>query len=664
MSMMKSQSERARTRYPMIQANGAASRSRLQLTAAVSNWSDIEADGSSQGAERKLRRFEMVAYTGAAMVLAGWDAPVVVDLSGIKVRGSAQPILKDHSPSMVVGHTESVGVEAGQLRVAGVVSGAGRVAKEVIEASLNGFPWQASVGARPDPERVEFVKRGKSATANGQTFEGPCYIVRASTLKEVSFVAMGADDGTIARIAANGGESGADDEGNDDGAGSDEHVNANAGVLSMRAEASRISRIQTICAQHPDLQARAIAEGWSIDKAELHVLRASRATGGFNINQGTPPLNRRVLEAALSLSGGIQETRLLRDFGEQTMEAASHLRSIGLRELAAQCARMEGKHVPTVFGDGSATIQAAFTTLSLPAILESTMERRLLDSFEAVPSVALEVCAIGSAKDFREVSRTRLLGGGQWQKVAQDGELKSARLSQEEFKNQVETRGVLITLTRQDVINDDLGAFLQLPAQIGADGSASIDDDFFTKLLANASSFFGTGNANYLEGASTAFGVDSLSAARAQFRKQKAGPGSATADKRPINVAPVRLLVPVEIETDAQILLGSAQIMTEGSSGKTKTPVDNPHRNKYQLSSAPHLSDTYYSGNSAKAWYLFADPKQVAAYEVVFLNGRQQPTIERTPTPANVLGLSWAAYIDFGVRAQDPRGAIKVKGEA
>lgn len=661
----KSKSDRARrARYADIRAKNATRTGELQLTATVSNWGDIAADGSAQGGERKLRRFEMVAYTGAPMVLAGWDAPVVVDLSGITVRGTAQPILKDHSPSMVVGHTESVGVEAGQLRVAGIVSGAGRVAKEIIEASLNGFPWQASVGATPDPERVEFVKRGKTATANGQTHQGPCYIVRAATLKEVSFVALGADAGTMARIAANGAD--VDDENDEDNGqtGAAGTVGANEGVLSMRAEAARISRIQAICAQHPDIQARAIAEGWSTDTAELHVLRASRSTGTFNINSGTPAPTRQVLEAAACLSAGVSEERLTRDLGAQTLDAADRLRSIGLRELAGQCARLEGKHVPSVFGDGAETIRAAFTTASLPAILESTMQRTLLESFEAIPSVALEVCAIGTVKDFREVSRVRLLGAGQWQKVGQDGELKSGKLSAESFTNQAETRGTLITLTRQDLINDDLGAFMQLPSQIGADGAASIDDAFFTLLLSNPGSFFSSGNGNYSEGAATAFGVDSLSAARAKFQKMKAGPGSATADKRPINIRPTRLLVPVELETEAQVLLGSAQIITEGSSGKTKTPVDNPHRNKYALSTAPHLSDSYYTGYSALAWYLFADAKQIAAFEVAFLNGKRSPTIERTPTPANVLGISWAAYIDFGVREQDPRGAIKIKGEA
>ncbi|MDZ4829102.1 MAG: hypothetical protein SGJ09_02760 [Phycisphaerae bacterium] len=71
------------------------------------------------------------------------------------------------------------------------------------------------------------------------------------------------------------------------------------------------------------------------------------------------------------------------------------------------------------------------------------------------------------------------------------------------------------------------------------------------------------------------------------------------------------------------------------------------------LAVAPHLSDTLHTGSSAKAWYLFADPTLVAAFEIVFLNGTQQPTIERTPTPANTLGVSWSAYIDFGVREQN-----------
>jgi len=639
------------------------------MSAPIERWTDIEARAGDSAEAKSLRRFEMVAYTGTAMELAGWDAPVVIDLAGLAIRGTARPILKDHSPSMIVGHTESVGVEAGRLRVAGLVSGSGRVAGEIVESSKNGFPWQASVGAKAT--RVEFVKKGQSASANGRMFEGPVHVVRASTLSEISFVALGADDDTSARVAAIAPASGGDDNEdtmstvNDDT--TDSHAIADP-IAAMRtqaaAEVKRLAALRTICAGHSDIEAKAIVEGWSTEKAELAVLRAARPVAGPFINSGRPSPTAKVLEAAACLSAGVSEKRLLRDFGEQTLDAAHSMRAIGLKDLAANCARLEGKDIPHVFGDGTATIQAAFTTLSLPTILEGTMQRTMLEAYEAVPLVAFDVCRVGSVKDFREVSRVRLLGAGRWERVAQDGELQNGKVSEQTFKNQAETRGLMITLTRQDIINDDLGAFLDLPRQVGMDGAATIDDEFFRLLLSNPSSFFSVGNSNFLSGADTAFGVDSLSLARATFQKIKIGPGSEAKDQKPINIRPTRLLVPVEVETDAQILLGSSQIQLDGSSAKTKLPVDNPHRGKYGLSVAPHLSDTFYTGNSAKAWYLFADPKLVAAFEIVFLNGKQQPTIERTPTPANTLGVSWAAYIDFGVREQDPRGAIKVKGEA
>lgn len=74
-------------------------------------------------------------------------------------------------------------------------------AQEVIATSENGFPWQASLGANAD--KVVFIPEGKTANANSREFKGPVYIARKSTLGEVSFVALGADDDTEARIAAN-----------------------------------------------------------------------------------------------------------------------------------------------------------------------------------------------------------------------------------------------------------------------------------------------------------------------------------------------------------------------------------------------------------------------------------------------------------------------------
>jgi phage major head subunit gpT-like protein len=144
-----------------------------------------------------------------------------------------------------------------------------------------------------------------------------------------------------------------------------------------------------------------------------------------------------------------------------------------------------------------------------------------------------------------------------------------------------------------------LSAFMDIPRQMGRSGAESIDDLFFTLLLKNAG-FFSSANANLLQGADTKFGPDALTVAKTTFRKQKAGPGGKPKDQKPINIRPEYLVVPVELETEAELLMGSAQLMIDAQGSPTKIPVDNPHRNKYRIISTPHLSDSYYQGASAR----------------------------------------------------------------
>jgi len=54
----------------------------------------------------------------------------------------------------------------------------------------------------------------------------------------------------------------------------------------------------------------------------------------------------------------------------------------------------------------------------------------------------------------------------------------------------------------------------------------------------------------------------------------------------------------------------------------------------------------------------------VAVIEVVFLNGRQAPTVESADADFNVLGIQMRGYHDFGVEKQEYRGGVKSKGAA
>ncbi len=70
-----------------------------------------------EGDKPPLRRFSMTAYTGGAMQLSGWRYPVVVDLAGLRVPKKSRPILKDHNPGQIVGHTDEIAVGDQSLEV-------------------------------------------------------------------------------------------------------------------------------------------------------------------------------------------------------------------------------------------------------------------------------------------------------------------------------------------------------------------------------------------------------------------------------------------------------------------------------------------------------------------------------------------------------------------
>ena len=162
----------------------------LQITAAKKEW-----DG-----KEKPRRFKMELYNGGALVQAWADAPIVIDLSGLTGTDRSRPALKDHNPSLIVGHTTAVSNDGRSLQVEGVISGTGAVARDVVATADNGFPWQSSIQATV--ERMEYVEAGVDVEVNGQLFTGPVYVARQSTFKEASFVALGADDTSSANMAA------------------------------------------------------------------------------------------------------------------------------------------------------------------------------------------------------------------------------------------------------------------------------------------------------------------------------------------------------------------------------------------------------------------------------------------------------------------------------
>ncbi len=652
------------------------------------------ADGDN---EKQMPRFRMVAYTGGTMRIAGFPHPVVVDLEGLAVDRQDIPVRLDHKPHQGVGHTQKVAIENGQVLAEGLVSRDTSWARDVAKSGVNGFPWQASIGAAVVD--AQFIPNGQHVVVNGRTFTGPLHVVRRAVLKEISFVDSGADANTSARVAAQNPEqkepqpmeetstavaeavatqtqetqtetpeAGSETAQPEQPAVTPTTVNATAAtdsdpVVTMRrqmaAETRRVEAVRKLCrGKHPDIEAQAIEEGWDETKVELHVLRASRpqVPAVTSRPRNTGP---QVFEAVALMAAGCPMSRIEAAYAEPILEAADKLRGVGIQEF---CELACGQQLPRYRRDASGWLQAAFSTTSLPNILSNIANKMLLEGYNYVEDAWRKIARIASVNDFKEHTRYRMTGSFEFQKVGPDGELKHGRLGEQTFSQRADTHGIMFALTRQMIINDDMGAFTDIPRQIGMGAAEAIADAVWGLWLSNPTqadnkAFFHADHKNYSDGADTALAVDSLTAAEVMFSEQT------KPNSRPLGIAASLLLVPTALKVPAELLMKSVSLNETTTANKGK-PAANPHLGKYEVVSSVYLSSAAFTGSSSKAWYLLADPNRLPAIEVAFLNGVDRPTVEKTDADFNTLGVQFRGYIDFGVREQDYRGALKMKGEA
>jgi hypothetical protein len=647
----------------------------LSATATI----ELVADGSD--ADKGLPRFRMVAYTGAPMRIAGWRYPVVIDLAGLAIPSQSRPIRFSHDPTAGVGHTDSIRIDGGQLVATGVISRDTPTAREVVASSKNGFPWQASVGASID--EFEFVKERQKAIVNGREHTGPLNVIRKATLGEISFVDLGADGQTSATVAASAAAADSEPPTDEEQAamstethteaapavhrdGDPQHVAVANPVDDIRAQAAaeveRIAHIRRLCAgRHPEIEAKAIREGWDATRCELEVLRANRPrTPAVHVSDKT--INACVLEAACLLTGRVDNIEAL--FDEQTLDVATKRfrGGIGLQELLLEAAWANG-YTGRNFRDSrtvlrfafNPTLEAGFSTIDIGGILSNVANKFLLEGFFSVERTWRNITAVRNVSYFKTVTSYRLVGKDQYEQVAPGGELKHGTLGEEKYENRADTYGLVLSIDRRDIINDDLDAITTVPRKLGRGSGLKINDVFWSIFLNNAS-FFSAANKNFISGATTALSIDGLTEGEVTFMNQVDGDG------KPIGVMPAILLVPTALSAIGSQLFKSMEL--RDTTSNLKYPVSNPHQGKFRVEVSRYLSNAQYTGNSSKAWYLLAEPTDLPVIEVAFLNGQEAPTIETAEADFHVLGVQMRGYHDFGVALQDPRGGVKAKGEA
>jgi len=447
-----------------------------------------------------------------------------------------------------------------------------------------------------------------------------------------------------------------------------------AKVDGMTAERERQNALRKLAgtggpdAVADEVLSRAIDEGWSVSRAApvfLQNIRDARAAAVVVTTRDTGSADfAGDVATALAVSGGCP----LPD--GVAGERARKFVGMGFQDLARVCMQHENRPIPghnadELFADVVGT--GTFTN-----ILDNTAGKALQRAYAEQPDTFSMWAGKREVSDFKEYKDIALSSFGSVEEVNDAGEIKVGALAESAETFQATTYGKSFSLTRKTFINDTLGAFLRVPAMLGAAARRNIADIGYTLLVSasgvgptmdeDSKALFSTthaSGANYATGGGTALATGSLTTAKALFRKMK-GRAAVAAEAPTLNLTPDILLVPAALEGVA-LGLTVSEMMLATTTANTPLPAQNIHRGTLKPIVEARLDA---ATNGATAWYLIANPAAATGAEhlvVVFLRGNEMPRIERKD-PENVLGIGWRMYHDCGVAAVDFRGIQRQKG--
>lgn len=340
---------------------------------------------------------------------------------------------------------------------------------------------------------------------------------------------------------------------------------------------------------------------------------------------------------------------------DQQVAAAAKFRSFKLLDFARASLDRAGINHSSM---GQMELVAAAFTQSgsdFPILLENAMHKALQDSYAVAPDTWSRFCATGSVSDFRAHARYRVGSLGNLDTVGELSEFKNKTIPDgEKGSITATTKGNIINLSRQAIINDDMGAFVGLASNLGRAAKRTVEAAVYALLAENSGLgptlddsvvLFNATHANVGTGA--AISAASIDADAVLMASQEDVGGNDFLDLRPSV-----LLVPLALRGTAQVINASEYDPDTVANKSQMKP--NMVRGMYaDIVSSPRLTGTRR--------YSFADPKIAPVIEVAFLDGVQEPFIEQQ-MGFTVDGTQYKVRLDFGVAAIDFRGAVTNAG--
>lgn len=563
-------------------------------------------------------------------------------------------VLFNHDRDAVVGHIEKVWLEDNRGKAL-VRFDTDEQSETIFQKVQSGTLQGVSVGYAI--YRYEVLEDEDTKSTNGR-FNGPAYVVTDWEPLEISIVSVPADPTVGVGRSAEEIHTSIDTQ--EDNTRMDQEKTlevqevkstpVETGITqedlqkAMEQERKRTSEITALFRDF-DVEGadEAIVMGVSVDEARAMVMDQLRARNkGVSVTMGEAESDkfRAAAQDAVLMAAGIPVA--------EAAPGAQELRGHSMVELAREALQREG--LQANFGDNMELArQAINSTSTFPAIMANLANKSVMVGFNEAETTYQIWAGKGSNRDFKEAARVALSEAGNLELVPEGGQFQQDFLGEASARTKVATYGKLFSLTRQAIINDDLGLFSKIATKYGSAAKRLVNKMVYAQLTGNVKmqdgvALFDSKHGN-VAGTGEALSVKAIAKAITAMRRQKGITGDAT-----LNITPKYLVVPPELEMTAYQIVNSTAAVDGVNSG-----VVNPYKGRFVVVADAELTDP-------DAWYLVADASQHDTIEVTYLNGVETPRLE-TRQGFDVDGIEYKVAFDCGVSALDFRGVFKNAGK-
>jgi hypothetical protein len=296
-------------------------------------------------------------------------------------------------------------------------------------------------------------------------------------------------------------------------------------------------------------------------------------------------LNGRVIEAAICMTGRLaSDDELVKKyrFTDQELQAA-HDRfkcGIGLKDVAFAFAKINGHDrgyssqvtpdaLRAACGQNGRTIHAAggFSPNDITTTVSATANKFAVRGFNNVDMTPLQISRIRSVRNFQQITTVSLTGAGMLEQLGPGGQIRHKALGEQSYTNQADTYAGMLTITRKDLINDDLSVLTDAPMKLGLGAGRKLNDIFWTEWLGGeGAGFWAAGNNNLNSGAADAT-IGGLTATEVIFMNQT------DYDSTPLGVMPWAIVCPTALKAAFIALMDPQSQLIRERHRQSRTPT-------------------------------------------------------------------------------------------